>query len=133
MKKKVPRCFEMSKTTGSKTRRHNGRLVSLIPSEVHLLLDLARILSQKQEFKIINFPCSKICKNMCKNKHSVIRHNYKQRVVNIVNVSALLCHLPSLKKGREEPKYVGYHKLLIIVSNYSAVVGIYTGIYMCIW
>ena len=102
---KVPRCFETSKTTGPTTRRRNRRLGSSIQSEVHLLLDLVRIFSQKEEYIIINFPCSKICKNMCNNKRSVIIHNYKQRVVNM-HVSALLCHLPSLKKGREEAKYV---------------------------
>jgi hypothetical protein len=55
MKMKVPRCFETSKTTGPKTHRHNRRLEYLIPSSVYLLLDIARILSQKQEFKIIYF------------------------------------------------------------------------------
>ena len=55
---------------------------------------------------------------MCNNKRSVIRYNYKQRVVNM-RVSALLCHLPSLTKGREEAKYVClshavYHCLIIV-------------------
>jgi hypothetical protein len=43
---------------------------------------------------------------MCINKRSIIRHNYKQSVVNLMHMSALLHHILSLKINREELTYV---------------------------